>query len=305
MAGVRLHHPSLRSRLFAIGAFVGLSFAVVPTQAIALPEASFRIEVSQPVSDGAGGFTWQPIPCDGSAALDGVGEVRALIYGTSNTYERIQRVKVGNAGPGEWYQFYFPRLLVGQETLVAEVIFDLWSNRAADKLSAQLPNDPYTYAGCNFSYTNLPAAGEGFRGISHRTTPTYLASGLRIEVLNYKDSTPVPCGSTLLPGRIRVRFYATTADAVVRDLDFHSHIEMASPFGRGPDQDGNPLDRRNWETSMDHTPTPNYAGSWHPAGAVGEFVQNTTGTRVTVHFAQQTPPGMTKNEVFCSFGPGV
>lgn len=290
-------------KLVALASLVLAALLLTIPQARADGEVSLRAEFYKPKLRTDGTYKWVLFqkcnqPGAPTVAVSGMASFRMVVYATNNFNGAGPRIATGDNGPDEWYQFYFPRLQAGVETQVADVVQDLKPG-GVQALSTWVPGDPTTGDSCTLTYSSIPP-NEGL--ISHRTTPTVLATNLRIQVETYADQIPIPCGSSLYAGRIRVTFWADAPAGAL--IDYHSHIEVGPHYATGPNQETQYVDRRFWETSMDDTPI--QSSGVQPLGMVGEVVTPTdTSTPTTIHFAQQTPPGTPKNEVFCSFGPGV
>jgi hypothetical protein len=296
-------------RLIAIIAVLlaGCGTAVADPSA-AIPSVSLRLEVFKAVNDvipdwaqpqmtNSFGWRWEPLKCDGTDVLDGIGQVRVIGYATNYGSTRTSRLRITYT-PGErWYQYIFPKLPLSGETKVYDSIQDL--DGTVPTAGFRFLNIGAGSTECNFAIINAPAFSAGF--ISHRSTPDVLIEGLSIEVRNYADDAPIPCGSTgIKTARVKVFLHGTSSTPTIANL--HMHVETGPPLGTGPDQSGSPNDRRWWEAAMDFTPVPNVDAQVLP-GVLGWFTSTIRDSRATFHFAQQTAPGQPKNEVFCSFTP--
>lgn len=247
---------------------------------------------------------WVPIDCStGTAVISGTADIRVVAYvrndGASNIVPRVRLTYT----PGErWYQWAFPKVAPGQEVVAIDSIQDLEPGVTSSGFNFIVVGSATADATCNFQLQNIPANSLGFK--SHRIPATTLLdpNDFEIVIKNYGNGVPIPCGSTN-NGTVN-RIKATllyTGPAQSEPIHFHTHVETGPPKGIGPDQDGNPKDRRWWESGMYFTPVPNTNSAVSPdmAGFVTSSISGNTGV---VHFGQQTGPGQPHVEIFCSFG---
>lgn len=279
---------------------VGLAVAIVTgvgLSVLASPGAlTTRMELFKP--DGLGG--WTQIHCaDGTATVDGVGNVRMLGFATWSGANPIYgtkplRVLYGQSADGSkaWYSDVHPTLPPNVEVLAAEMVQDLNVGSPVDTFK-------FNTNTCVVTVNNLPAQSEGQK--SDRSTYSSEVQDLRIEVTKYSDGTPVPCGQlTEGVGRVNVKLFAT-AD-VTGDYDFHVHQEVPADQAIGPDQDGNPANVRWWEMGFDDIHM--IAGQETQVGSVVTQLLNDprpARSVCTFHFMQQHSPDQPFTELFCQF----
>lgn len=278
----------------------------VPAQAATV---TVRMAIFQPVKNVAPdwtfpqtsnslGYSWQPLRCDGTDQLSGVGDVRVVGFATASaaTQPRLRLTYVGES----WYQYVFPNLPANQEVQVFDSIQDLTSLRSTYTFTTEVVGG--TSTACTFTASNVPASSEGF--ITRRTTPTNLAQGLQVQVREYASNVDIPCGTNArvgFAGRVKYTLLVDPTLTPPGSYDFHVHVETMDAIATGPDQDGNPLDKRWWEMGWDRTPVPNPQGAVGNPAIVGSGATNVKmNQRFTIHFAQQTAAGQPRNEVMCS-----
>lgn len=284
---------------------LGIVFVEVPASAATItlrmaifkPVKSLVPDWSVPQTSNTLGYSWQPLACDGTDTLSGVGDVRVVGFASSDVaaQPRLRLTYLHES----WYEYAFPSLPGGgQEVQVFDSIQDLTSLRSAYNFTWEIVGG-VNPAVCSFTAINVPATSESF--ISRRSTPTNIVQGLEVKVKEYASGVEIPCGSTTTVGRVKYTLLVDPTLTPPGSYDFHVHIETADPIATGPDQDGAPADHRWWEMGWDRTPVPNPLKAISNPAVVGSGASGVAmGGRFTIHFAQQTAAGQPKNEVMCS-----
>lgn len=234
-------------------------------------------------------YVWQPLACDGTDLLGGVGDVRVMGYAkwTGPKPKANETFRFLYQATSSWYVDVNPMLPSNVEVTVLDVVQDLSPSSSSHRLKFK-GNE------CNITATNIPSRSEALK--SHRTTPTDLIENIRIEIRKYSTDEVIPCGSSVTgTGRVKVRVFVTNDAAAT--MDFHAHQERPASIAQGPSQEGDPATHRWWEFGADEI---------RVAGGVETMVLFFTAStqdegKNTFHAAQQHPTEQHDVEGFCSF----
>lgn len=266
----------------AVCAVLAASQAILPLAAKD-STAAVRLQLFRPDAG-----AWTPIACGSSIA--GVGNVRAVGYAT---VQGATRIRVGyGAGATTvaeaWYTTGTYSPPAGVESSVVDIVQDLIPNQSGHTFRVAVPGST-AIAECSITATSIPAVTEGMK--SPRLPAPEAVDALSIAVTSYKSGLPIPCG-TSAPQSVsgRLAFTVRASNDVDLKLNLHMHNEM--PLANGPDQDGDPANRRFWEGAFNHLFVP--SGGTEVVALSG--VNGAQVGRNAFHFGQQaaTPEAPTR-----------
>jgi len=222
-----------------------------------------------------------PVTC-GSTVDTGELIARGFATGTNAAQNVTWRMSyfANGSGGGDWYTLYLARLNTVQ-TKMAELVQDF---------SAAQANSSVSFAFAQKAGLNTPRC-DVFLGdvssipgeISERTVQTTALIALSVELRNYADGTPFPCGGVAPGGRIAGKLFATAPSAGLYDM--HMHEERPLPLGTGPNQDQMFSDQRWWEMAMFRVPVG--TSSTKVVDFVSQLNGSQGGGMSTVHWGQQ------------------
>lgn len=255
------------------------------------------------------GVEWVPLKCDGSDVVDGIGLARMRAWATneagaaeakipfrSNYKTELEEPQPDKQFAERWYTTRTHNIKRGERVEVSDVVHDLEQTQDTFQLSVKAGGSVWAglAASCTFKALNVPDKVPNI--VSHRTVPDRYVDSLRIEAEQYATRVPFVCGGT---GQTldRARFKMFAEDGEGGYFDFHWHQEV--PGSIGPSQHGDLSLGRFGEEGFDSI--------YLPPGVETRVAETVTGLgangggrdHASFHFAQQTPAGEPKNEVFC------
>lgn len=292
-------------RFLALLCALVIGLGITPSHAA----TNVRMEVYKPSTDGSPDLVdnegaWDLLRCDGTDVLNGVGLVRYIAYmsgdrgGKFRSFYKAHRDDWDDPPSGlSWY-----------DSLPSDLPADP-TEPFQDEIQDLEPGFPFASIGvgkeggdgesCRFQARNVPDQSEGNK--SHRRPYTDKVDDLRIQVTKYGTNDVIPCGSIdETAGRVATKVWATNDKGGL--YHFHAHQETGHP-AIGPDQDGNPVDRRFWEKGWNFVELE--PGVETEIGKfvmdVGEIGANNPKVQ-TFHIMQQHAPDQPMIQEFCSFG---
>lgn len=288
------------SRFAAAGLLMMLLATGIPGVPAGENPIALRLVVSQPVQTSLG-TKWEPLACDGTDIVSGVGNLRMQAFakniGTKWATPKFKtKYTSGGSTASPWYLSHEPSIAPGDEILVSDVVQDIDTSLPDHDFSFQW-NSGDVFLNCRFEAYNLPPESEGDK--SHRTRADEFTD-LELYISPYANpDNQLVCGDGRTSSTLRVEGYATAP--VTGRYDLHVHQEMEHVIG--PNQHGSDIDKRSWEMAMDDVRLVAGERTLVFVARASNNVDKQTPTRHTWHLAQQTAPDQSLNQVFCASDP--